>query len=336
LLSCFFALAQAHSSLFARYVALGDSLTAGYRSGGLFAAGQQAAYPLLIARWAGHPIAAPLVAGAGCPPPIGATGVKDCHRLDPTARVSDFAVPGAAVGSLYQSSVETVPADRRALYHLILRGRTQVQAAIRRNPTLITLWIGANNILEAAFQAKLRLATSVQNFYNEYQELLNLLVGQTQAQIVLFTIPEVTAVPGLIPGNDLFWIGIGGLDCLDNPHRISIVTAFGKGAPRPVDCNASYALTRRLTSQIDQRVRAYNRIIEQLAPLYGALVFHVGALLPELQGGFYPFSGRAPFGPGFSRDGIHPSALGQYLLARRLAHFLSKHLGQHFKIPAAP
>ena len=52
----------------ARYVAIGNSITAGYQSGGINEATQRAAYPALLAAAAGVPYTAPYVTGVGCAP----------------------------------------------------------------------------------------------------------------------------------------------------------------------------------------------------------------------------------------------------------------------------
>src|SRR5205814_3214399 len=54
---------------FSRYVAVGNSLTAGYRSGGLLDIFEDEAYPVLVARQAGlPPLRHPRVAAPGYPP----------------------------------------------------------------------------------------------------------------------------------------------------------------------------------------------------------------------------------------------------------------------------
>src|SRR5512143_2388541 len=56
--------------VFARYVALGTSNSMGVQSAGIFAAGQEAAWPAVLARRAGVPFTPPLVQDPGCGPPL--------------------------------------------------------------------------------------------------------------------------------------------------------------------------------------------------------------------------------------------------------------------------
>src|SRR5829696_2118393 len=53
--------------LFVRYVSMGNSITAGFQSGGLNDSLQSRAYPVFLAARAGATFNAPLVARPGCP-----------------------------------------------------------------------------------------------------------------------------------------------------------------------------------------------------------------------------------------------------------------------------
>ena len=67
--------------LLTRYVALGNSLTAGLQSGGLTDSLQLRAYPVLIAQQGEVPFNAPLLARPGCPPPYAQPVVLDSSRV---------------------------------------------------------------------------------------------------------------------------------------------------------------------------------------------------------------------------------------------------------------
>ena len=56
--------------IFKSYVALGNSLTAGYQSGGINDSTQAQSYAVLLARAMGTRFAYPALAKPGCPPPI--------------------------------------------------------------------------------------------------------------------------------------------------------------------------------------------------------------------------------------------------------------------------
>ena len=139
------------------YVALGDSLTAGFQSGGLTAEDQRERYPALIAQLSGIAFGVPAGGGPGCPPPLGGPPINaaSCVRLDAHLRGSNFAVPGAKVADLLGRSAQNAGDElTRRLYTLILGPQqTQVQAALKSRPRFMTLWIGGNDALDAAASA---------------------------------------------------------------------------------------------------------------------------------------------------------------------------------------
>src|SRR5579884_410128 len=60
----------AGGALFQRYVALGNSITAGFQSGGINDSTQKQSYALLLAGRMGSPYYYPSFTPPGCPPPI--------------------------------------------------------------------------------------------------------------------------------------------------------------------------------------------------------------------------------------------------------------------------
>jgi len=79
------------------------------------------------------------------------------------------------------------------LFDAVLRGLgTQLELAMAQQPTFATLWIGNNDILAFATRGGLFPVTSVQQFSNEYNTVLNALAS-SGADIVLGNIPDVKA-----------------------------------------------------------------------------------------------------------------------------------------------
>lgn len=89
-------------------MAIGNSITAGYQSGGINATLQQQAYPVLLAKAMGTPFNLPLLRDPGCPPPLvniltgerlgGLPGDFCAYRQVPPPRIiNNVAVPGAKV-----------------------------------------------------------------------------------------------------------------------------------------------------------------------------------------------------------------------------------------------
>jgi hypothetical protein len=79
------------------------------------------------------------------------------------------------------------------LFDAVLRGLgTQLELAIAQQPTFATLWIGNNDILAFATRGGLFPVTSVQQFTDDYNTVLNALAS-TGADIVVGNIPDVKA-----------------------------------------------------------------------------------------------------------------------------------------------
>src|SRR5882762_2948493 len=58
------------NSIFASYVAIGNSITAGYQSSGIAGTTQAQSYAVLLAQQMGTRFAIPTLAGRGCAPPV--------------------------------------------------------------------------------------------------------------------------------------------------------------------------------------------------------------------------------------------------------------------------
>src|SRR5438093_4263634 len=115
--------ADAHAGVvrLRRMVVVGDSLFAGFGSGGLVAVGrpgQVDSAPAFVARRAHVRLPLPLISGPGVPPPLGIVDGNRNGRLDrgevrrasdglgfrvdPDAAVRNLAVPGEDTGSVFQ------------------------------------------------------------------------------------------------------------------------------------------------------------------------------------------------------------------------------------------
>lgn len=315
------------------YVALGDSLTAGFQSGGLTAEDQREAYPALIAKLSKTPFGIPAGGGPGCPPPLGGPPINaaSCVRLSPQVRGSNFAVPGAKVADLLGRSAQNAGDDlTRRLYTLILGPQqTQVQAALKSRPRFITLWIGGNDVLDAAASGNPAQATPPAQFAASYKALLDAL-APVKAQLIVLTVPDVTTAPVLVRGSVLFGYGLGDASCQGSDSRVAATWVL-KDAP--VSCAAPYALTPAKLEALQATVAAYNASIHELARERGLKVFDVAPLLADLQRPDPNPESPQPFGPDFSQDGVHLSAAAQEKLARALLTFGNAQLNLGVALP---
>jgi hypothetical protein len=124
--------------LFARYVSMGNSITAGFQSGGINDSTQLQSYAVVLARAMRSPFFAPLMRRPGCPPPF--TNVFTQARVSggtattcalrnvpqiPPPYISNTAVPGAEAIDIY-SNLDTA-SNANALTQFFLGGMTQAQ-----------------------------------------------------------------------------------------------------------------------------------------------------------------------------------------------------------------
>lgn len=210
------------NKLFASYVSLGNSLTAGFQSGGIDDSTQHQAYPVLLAQQMGTPFTIPGLRDPGCPPPIVnfLTGARldtppgitaQCSfRSDVTgsAVINNVAVPGATV----LDPTSPVGSGPNPLTTFILGGKTQVQRALDARPTFVSAWIGNNDVLAAAVSGLLTLTkapdgsvispgvTSLKNFSKSYAAMISgLESGGTVKGGALIGVVQVSGAPVLFP-----------------------------------------------------------------------------------------------------------------------------------------
>jgi lysophospholipase L1-like esterase len=207
-----------NSDIFRSYVAIGNSITAGFQSGGINDSTQQQAYPRLLAIQMGTQYKYASLVAPGCPPPIanfqtqarvgaGSTGTT-CALRSPasvTDVLNNVGVPDARV--LDPTSV-TAPASN-ALTTLILGGKTQVQRALDARPSFVTIWIGANDVLQAAYTGILTPTPGVSNgivstqaqFQASYDLMLKqLLDSMPGLKGVLIGVPLASSIPLMSSG----------------------------------------------------------------------------------------------------------------------------------------
>src|SRR3569623_1801995 len=161
--------------LFKTYVSIGNSITAGFQSGGINDSTQMQSYAVLIARAANTGFRIPLLNRPGCPPPIdnvltqhrvgGLTG-NDCALRTPAptpGALNNVAVPGAT--SLSPTGAVPGPDTlvENELTTLLLGGETQVQRAAEAQPTFVSAWIGINDVLNASLTGILPATPGVWN-----------------------------------------------------------------------------------------------------------------------------------------------------------------------------
>lgn len=257
------------NDMFASYVALGNSITAGYQSGGINDSTQRRAYPALLAAAMQTRYAYPSLTMPGCTPPVanfqtqalvgnapaGTCALRSTASI--TEALNNVAVPGATV----IDPVSPTTPFSNTLTTLILGGKTQVAKALDAEPTFATVWIGNNDVLAPATRG-VTAATAALGvpgitpqaaFETAYGQMLDgLTAGAPGIKGVLIGVVNPAAAPILFPAaalsNPAFLAGFsqfaGGAvtvlpNCVGSSSLISfaIVSAMRAGAlPRVIGC----------------------------------------------------------------------------------------------------
>jgi lysophospholipase L1-like esterase len=206
-----------NSDIFRNYVAIGNSITAGWQSGGINDSTQQLAYPRLLSIQMGTPYKYASLVNPGCPAPVanfqtqakvGGATAPACSLRSPasvTDVLNNVGVPDARV--LDPISPSTVASN--ALTTFILGGKTQVQRALDARPTFVTIWIGGNNVLQAAYTGILQPTPGVSNgivgtqaeFQASYDAMIKqLLDSMPGLKGVLIGVPDASSIPLMSSG----------------------------------------------------------------------------------------------------------------------------------------
>jgi hypothetical protein len=214
-----------------RLVVLGDSLLAGYSSGGFVEfgrAGQRDSAPALVARRARVKLTQPLMERPGVPPqyriddrdgdgeldpgeivrPLNGLGFRD----DPEVVVRNLAVPGESMLSIFdgirpedmaEELVSTDSDGRRILKFLVLglpvrdESVTQVSRALELRPSFLMVWIGNNDVLDMAVRTDpAAVDITAPQFGQLYRELLHRLAN-AGVDMAVANLPDVTSIPAL-------------------------------------------------------------------------------------------------------------------------------------------
>lgn len=243
------------NGIFQSYVSLGNSITAGYQSGGINDSTQKRSYAVLLAGQMGTRFAYPSVANPGCPPPIDTFTTQ--HRVTPTGFpaststscylrsgaveiLNNVAVPGATT---FDPDAPGGTASSNLLTQLILGGTSQVERARQAHPTFATVWVGNNDVLAAAVSGLLTPVPNVSpgvtpqaTFTANYDKLITDLTQGLSLKGVLIGVVNVANAPILFSAR-----------LLQNPQFVAAISQAA-GKPITVDPTTCTATTNSLIS----------------------------------------------------------------------------------------
>ena len=230
------------SADFTRFVTIGNSITAGYQSSALFQDAQVWSYGNQIAKLVNTNYAIPLISDPG----LG--GQLQIHQLTPNlvlvqqpssglptnlnypAPYNNLGIPGALLYDVLNASSSTtcaqylVTGTANPFFDLVLRNTSfhigsQFQQAKALQPTMVTCWIGNNDVLGFATSGGFAPSSptpsatfgALYGMLGDSLKSLNTLFG---TNVVVANIPDVTTIPffttvGPLLASEIPWTAAG-------------------------------------------------------------------------------------------------------------------------------
>lgn len=179
---------------FHSYVAIGTSVSMGWRSDGVVASSQSTSWPVMLAEYAHRTMTVPAIAEFGCGAPIAAPiarGVRTSGEgigaslesrscasnvAGVTLPAGNVAIAAATTRDALYSTPENKTGEYRRLYSRVLAaGQSQIAAMMAQNPKVVTVELGANEVLNGrngAFVPGLNVVP-VSYFEADYMKVLD-------------------------------------------------------------------------------------------------------------------------------------------------------------------
>jgi len=211
---------------FSSYVAIGNSLTAGFQSAALTESFNDYSYPALIARQVGIDPAAfvqPEIAepgigsytsqGAGKlrlvslaplviqPVPLTANPATMLKNATYAKPFNNLGIPGSLAVEIPTATSAATSMSRSPFFDIVLRNpamgnKTALQQALALDPTFVTIWLGYNDVLGFATSGGVSPAAPVP-VANVQAAIMSVVMAfrAADASIVIANIPPATACP---------------------------------------------------------------------------------------------------------------------------------------------
>jgi lysophospholipase L1-like esterase len=364
------------------YVAIGNSITAGYQSGALFQEAQIYSYPNLLAKQLGSVgFEQPLM-------PYPGTGeLRILQTLSPSVSIvsngatqsiptnatlarpyNNLGIPGAIVYDAIDETDILLRAQQRSnpFYMFVMRdqtafGKSMVDQAITLQPTLLSFWLGNNDVLGYAVSGGVQgtntglggdpprtMPTERAIFQQVIQgAFAKIKAALPNTKVLVANIPNVTAIPFVTtvprsipnPANptqmlDIYYrnkdgnvgkVGENDFVLLTAQEQLQKGIGLTPGAPLP----SQYVLDNTEVSVVLQAVTDFNTILQTEAERNGFVLVDVNALLTDIKTNGYSVAGEkytSSFITGglFSLDGIHLSSRGNAVVANKFIEAMNK------------
>ena len=370
---------------FDRFVAIGTSLSMGVQSDGVVYFSQQQDWTKLLAHQAFASFTQPLIAAPGCHSPLiaplqlsrrlsgisaaanPAASVADttCAALGTyTLPTNDVAIDGATTyDALYVTPETTVveTVKRRRQYRLVLPPKkSQVTAMMMQNPTLVSVELGGNEVLQvvsgllfprAGYRGAAAQGTYVPNVVWQpvYDNLIDS-VKKTGAKVILSGVPNTNGFVSLRTGDELYRDSVafrsygvivsancqGSANVIFTPSKVLglVGAAQATGTTQTLSCTDTPGaqdniLTPADVQTVDAVLTGMSNHIKSVAQANGWAYMDMSAVWAQWvtrRGAFKVANllGCArPFGQYVSLDGIHPNVQGYQEMANAAAAALN-------------
>ena len=201
---------------FSSYVAVGNSLTAGFQNNALYQSGQEYSFPKLIARQVNQSesLTQPLISSPG----LSTDGRIELVNLEPlqTTRntsqgqpvnsdlgqpYNNLGIPGAILADFLGQDLPGAPysARRQAnpFFDVILRdqGNTQAEQLAALSPTFVSFWLGNNDVLGFVTSGGEGQGITPPSAFNDLYQGSAQALASSGANVLVYNIPDVTSIP---------------------------------------------------------------------------------------------------------------------------------------------
>lgn len=207
---------------FSKYVAVGNSLTAGYENGALYQEAQKYSFPNLLARQLRiQNFEQPLVSSPGIGQRLEISNfdtfsiTKDTKvgtplNADLPRAYDNLGIPGAVLGDysninnqaqLKQRATDPTNPAYNPFYALVMRTETQKAApnindlVKSLNPTLVTFWLGANDALGFVTSGGVGQQMTDPGVFQQLYQYAGAQLDSLNATVVLMNLPDITTIP---------------------------------------------------------------------------------------------------------------------------------------------
>lgn len=346
-----------------KFVAIGTSVSMGWASNGVYAGSQLVSWPALIGFGTLQPLSLPLIQSPGCISPIVAplgaglrlsgesiAGSTTCAgNVDGvTLPTQNVGLAGALAADAVQSTPESKGASAPWYFRVLPLGTTQLTAGLGQHPTIVSVELGANEVLNGTSGLVAPGVTVVPFpfFAAPYDALLDAL-SAAHVKVVLAGLPKDGRNLASLRKATEIWADRAefaalhvtvSTNCENSPNYINVsqlslnlVFAAAQGAPNvtyscaDVPGTPDFVLTPDEMNQLNALLNQMGDHIRAQATARGFGFFSLGALYdrPDLKGGAYSIvaqlTSKFPYGYYTSLDGVHPSPLGHAVLAAAAA-----------------